>query len=236
MNSASTKQAENADFSYSLGCADFFRLTALFFLNPTTELAQGLLDKSIAGDMLNIFEDAGIDPHKAAVERLDEIPGQNCTADNLRSKLRLDYTTLFTHPKKPLISPYEMQFRDLQEHRDIPSTLFLNKAALHAEQCYRESGLVLSDANSREPGDHIAIELEFMAYLYTQLATALHAGDCAAQDRWEKAISDFIPHLESWGIDFFTACENSKQGTVYPWVGTVGRAFLEEYQNRRAEK
>ncbi|MEG2533181.1 MAG: molecular chaperone TorD family protein [Gordonibacter sp.] len=224
-----TGQTTSTDLAYALGCADFFQLTSLFCFNPTPDLAQGILDGSVADDMQAIFEDAGIDPRKAATERLDEACSGSGTAEDLHATLRQDYTALFTHPKEPLTSLYEMQFRDQRDHRDTPSTLFLNEAALHAEQCYRSAGLALSDAKSREPGDHMGIELEFMAYLHIQLAAALSEGDAAAQERWEKAISDFLPHLESWGVDFFAACTDSKQGVVYPWLGTAGRSFLEAY-------
>lgn len=118
----------------------------------------------------------------------------------------------------------------------MPSTLFLNEAALHAEQCYREAGLALSDATSREPGDHIAIELEFMAYLHEQLAAALEAGDDAAWERWEKLRTDFLPHLERWGVDFFEACERSSCSAVYSWLGKAGAAFLGEYLARSASR
>ena len=222
-------QTTNADLTYSAGCGDFFRLMSMFYLNPTEELAQGILDKSIVEDFQAIFEDVGIDPRKVAAECLDGIYEQSNSVEDLRAKLRQDYTTLFTHPKEPLISLYEMRFRDLRDHRDLPSTPFLNEAALHAEQCYREAGLALSDANSREPGDHIAIELEFLAYLHTQLADALNEGDPAAQERWRKALADFKPHLQSWGLDFFAACAHSACGVVYPWLGEVGGAFLKEY-------
>lgn len=228
-NDSPISKTTSAELAYALGCADFFQLMSMFCFNPTTELAQGVLDGSVTEDVRAIFADVGIDPHKAATERLDGVCNENYTDENLRSMLRQDYTALFTHPKEPLSSLYEMQFRDLRDHREAPSTLFLNEAALHAEQCFRAAGLALSDAKSREPGDHMGIELEFMAYLHTQLAAALSEGDAAAQERWEKAISDFLPHLESWGCDFFAGCENSKQGVVYPWLGTAGRAFLEEY-------
>ncbi len=165
-----TGPSANASVSRHTGCADFFRLVSMFLLVPTEELAQGVLDKSIAADMRTVFEDAGIDPSAAAVERLDGICDRGFTVESLHSALRCNFTELFTHPDDPLVSPYEMRFCDLRDKRDVPSALFLNDAALHAERCYRKAGLVLSDARSREPGDHMAIELEFMAYLHAQLA------------------------------------------------------------------
>lgn len=109
-NMSATNISAHADGAYVAGCADFFRLASLFYLGPTAELAQGVLDKSIAADMRAIFEDAGIDPEKAALGRLDEVCGQGFDAVGLHTELRRDYTALFTHPQDPLVSPYEMRF------------------------------------------------------------------------------------------------------------------------------
>ena len=91
----------------------------------------------------------------------------------MRTELRRDYTALFTHPERPLVAICEMRFRDGRDRAETPSTPFLNEAALHAESCYRAAGLSLDGSRSREPGDHLAIELEFMAYLNARLAEAL---------------------------------------------------------------
>ncbi len=224
--------AKNLSLAFALGCADFFHLLSMFYLNPTKELARGLLDKSIQHDVVAIFEDTGIDETKILFEPVMEQHLQSTNETALFQQMRRDYTTLFTHPKKPLISLYEMQFRDLRDKNNMPTTLFLNQAALHSEQCYRKAGLALSNETSREPGDHIAIEAEFMAYLYTQLAAALHENEGSSEKRWEMAIEEFKPHLIGWWFDFFDSCAQSNCGIVYPWLGRAGSVFLKNYRTR----
>ena len=226
---ASSKNTTPSHQVYLLGCADLFRLLSLFYLNPTNEVAQGVFDGSIEHDMRTIFEDIGIDEAAVSLQAFEDQRKQSRNASELRDKLRQDYTALFTHPKQPLISIYEMQFRDKRDGKDMPTTLFLNEAALHAEKCYRDAGLALSNEHSREPADHIALELEFMAYLHTQLLCSISNEDSAAQQRWQHALNTFAPHLKSWGIDFFHACVESNCGIVYPCLGTLGTIFLEKY-------
>ena len=206
----SSNHEEQPDLSYLLGCADFFRLTSMFLLNPSEELAQGVLGGSV-------------------FEHEDQIRRRNPTAKEMQAELRQDYTELFTHPKRPLIAITEMRFRDERDHADIPSTPFLNEAALHAESCYRAAGLSLARDRSREPGDHLAIESAFMAYLHTRLIEALDQGNLDEYRQWEKALQEFEPHVTCWASDFFSACAESGCGAVYPWLGKVGVAFMERY-------
>lgn len=225
----SSNHEEQPDLSYLLGCADFFRLTSMFLLNPSKELAQGVLGGSVFEDMRSIFEDAGIDPLPAMFEHEDQIRRRNPTAKEMQAELRRDYTELFTHPKRSLIAITEMRFRDERDHADIPSTPFLNEAALHAESCYRAAGLSLARDRSREPGDHLAIESAFMAYLHTRLIEALDQDNLDEYRQWEKALQEFEPHVTCWASDFFSACAESGCGAVYPWLGKVGVAFMERY-------
>lgn len=228
-NALASDNPKQPDLTRLLGCADFFRLASMFFVNPTDELAQGVLDGTVFEDMRSIFEDAGIDPSSARFEHEGRIRQGNLTARETRTALRRDYTALFTHPKHPLVPVSEMRFRDLRDHADAPSTPFLNEAALHAESCYRAAGLALADDRSREPGDHAAIELEFMAYLHSRLADALGRDDREEARRWKQALSDFEPHVACWIPDLFKACAESGRGAVYPWLGQAGSAFMDRY-------
>lgn len=234
MSNAATGNPMHPDLLRFQGYADFFRLASMFFLSPSEELAQGVIDGSVFDDMRAIFEDAGLDPSCAAFAHESALRRENPTASEMRTELRRDYTALFTHPERPLVAICEMRFRDGRDCAETPSTPFLNEAALHAESCYRAAGLSLDGSRSREPGDHLAIELEFMAYLNARLAEALERNDLDAHRRWEEALSEFEPHLTSWVPDFFSACEHSGCGTVYPWLGRIGAVFMERYLEDRA--
>lgn len=217
-----------------VGYADTFRLLSLLLLPPTAEVAEGILDGSIPLDMRALFEELSIEPEKAALDDLAAFREQSLDPATALSRMRQDYTRLFTHPERPLISLYEMRFREGLRGAEVPSTLFLNDAALHAEQCYRAAGLVLSDARSREPGDHIALELEFASYVHAQLAASIRGEDDARRTRWERIRAEFVPHLDSWGEDFYSACKHSGCGAVYPWVGQVGGTFIGLYLSHAA--
>ena len=150
--------------------------------------------------------------------------------------MRQAYTRLFTHPKKPLAPISEMRFVDMRDRAKIPSSVFLNEAALHAESCYRKAGFALTNETSRELGDHMGIELEFLGRSHTNLASALRERDEKSQAFWEEAIRSFDPHMHSWAVDFFESCERNAQDPFYSLIGRIGCMFMKDYLSRSHEK
>lgn len=208
--------------------ADMFHLLSLFLMPVTSELAEGVRQGVVGKDVDAIFDDLGIDHGSVPSEGLLPLCGDGRSAEDVFIEMRRDRTKLFAHPERPLIPISEMRFVDVRANEKTPSISFLNEAALHAEQCYREAGLALSDEGSREPGDHIGIELEFLAYLHVCIGVASREGNEVEMRRWGDALTRFSPHIERWGLDFFAACEQCACGVVYPWLGRVGTAFLEK--------
>lgn len=212
--------------------ADMFHLLSLFLMPITQDLAEGVRQGSVGEDVNAIFEELNIDFHGIPSDGLIPLIRVDRSADDIFSEMRRNRTKLFAHPVKSLIPISEMQFVDVETHVDTPSTPFLNEAALHAEQCYKEAGLVLSSKKSREPGDHMGIELEFLAFIHARIGAAIEKGSEDDVRRWTKSLMQFRPHLERWGLDFFAACEQCACGVVYPWLGRIGVAFLEAYLPR----
>ncbi len=218
------------DLAAAESTADLFSLLSQLLLPPTHETAEGVLTGAVRKDVQDIFGELGLGkPESAAYAEANLLAAE--TPEEALCELRRAYTRLFTHPQAPLVAITEMRFRDLRDGAEVPSTAFLNQAALHAEQCYRQAGLALSESGSREPSDHMAIELEFIAHAHVKLAASLASGNEDNARIWSDRIEEFRPHLTSWGADFFTACERSGCGAFYPWLGAVGRAFLEQHLN-----
>ena len=55
MSNAATGNPMHPDLLRFQGYADFFRLASMFFLSPSEELAQGVIDGSVFDDMRAIF-------------------------------------------------------------------------------------------------------------------------------------------------------------------------------------
>ena len=104
MSNAATGNPMHPGLLRFQGYADFFRLASMFFLSPSEELAQGVIDGSVFDDMRAIFEDAGLDPSCAAFAHESALRRENPTASEMRTELRRDYTALFTHPERPLVA------------------------------------------------------------------------------------------------------------------------------------
>lgn len=208
-------------------CADMLNLLSRLISYPTADVAEGLSCASIASDARQIALELRIDPDRLSLSSLDAYAGSN--PDEVFDDIRKSYTAMFTHPLEPLLAITEMRFCDIENKAETPSTAFLNLAALHAEQCYRHAGFALSNAQSREPGDHMAAELEYTSKLYTRLYAAIVQGDAEAVREQQDLILEFRPHLDAWAASFFDSCAHHEEHPLYAWTGIVGRAYFEAY-------
>lgn len=205
--------------------ADLFNLLAISLRLPTEELADGVESGAFKEDVQSLFGELNL--FSGDIECWE---GVSCEGTcELKSELRRSYTELFTHPNCPQIAITESRFRDVREKAKNPTTPFLNDTALHAEECYRKAGLKLSVDVSREPADHMAMELEFLSFVHTQCAAALAGEDAEELSIWEGRLAEFRPHIEAWAVDFFAACSNSACGIFYPWLGRWAQVAMSAY-------
>jgi TorA maturation chaperone TorD len=93
--------------------------------------------------------------------------------------LQREYMDLFVVPNPRYVAPYESVFRDSWsnpvEGGASISGLLLGESSLAVQRCYDEAGVAPED----ELPDHVAIELQFMAWLWA-LQAAPESGDVAA--------------------------------------------------------
>jgi TorA maturation chaperone TorD len=213
----------------ALAASDMFQLLALSVHLPQKELAGGLIDGSIAEDVMALFRELGFDPQETrqVEDMLEAIGKAGESHEILVSELRQEYTRLFSHPKKPAIPIYEALFRyDNEKQDDVRPLLFVSPAALDAERCYRKAGLKMSK-EMNESGDHMGTELEFMMYLYLQKAKAIQENDEQELAKREAEIEEFNRlHLLRWAGDFFEQCKAASQDKFYHTIGEIGGLFL----------
>ncbi|MDO5024825.1 TorD/DmsD family molecular chaperone [Slackia piriformis] len=224
--------SQNASLDNSISrvesTADAFEILSLLTLLPTRQIAQGVWSGALQKDMHAIAHELELGNIENTPEMHESFP-YAANEEDVLEEMRRAYTALFTHPKKPLVAITEMSFVDEKAHAKISSSAFLNEAALHAEACYKKSGFALSNETSREPGDHMGIELEFLAKVHINLATALINEDEEQQQRWAERIKEFNSHMRTWGIDFFEACRNTAPNAFYAWAASFGSSFMRAY-------
>jgi TorA maturation chaperone TorD len=217
--------------------SDFYRFFSSLLQLPTNALISSLHDSSFEKGFRQMVDEMGFRSNKVEVSEalycLKSLGQKNET--NLQV-LRHAYTTLFTHPDKPLIFIYESQFLFWEAHPDAgldeAPRLFVNPAALDAERCYKKAGLSRS-VDFNESADHMSIELEFMARLYAYRVELFEKGDTEELIRVDDLIAEFNSlHFKKWGIAFFQKCAQTSVHPFYQALGSIGAVFMEEMLER----
>ncbi len=132
--------------------ADIFKFLAAGFYKPEEEiLIENDLPGSIASMALNISGEAyrGALLIKEAVKKYSII------------ELQVEYTRLFIGPFGLLVPPYGSYY--LESNKEL-----MGETTAAVSRIYLEAGLSI-DEDFKELPDHIALELEFIYYLLTNL-------------------------------------------------------------------
>lgn len=130
-------------------------------------------------------------PHWESLE-----PAFDAVLDKLGSSgmfliLEVEYNRLFVGPNPPRVYPYESMYQG-------PGGAAMGEAALHVLSTYALEGLCPGDVEKDLP-DHVALELEFLAYLCAREAAALEERNEEKIFHYVGRQRDFIKnHLARW--------------------------------------
>jgi len=198
---------------------------ALTLRLPDTDMTGAIADGRLGQDVAAAMMEMGI--HATTVASFsvsfDSLRQSPSDAVRERTRLRRDYTQLFTHPTTPLMSIHETLFRD---HEGVGS-LFVSTEAMDAERCYRQAGVTASREH-HEPADHMATEMEFMMFLRLQHGCALEQGDFDQVRFWESHLQEFKDlHLRKWAKEFFAALVERARTEEYKLFGRIGVVLME---------
>jgi TorA maturation chaperone TorD len=135
--------------------------------------------------------------------------------------LNRDYHDLLVVP--PMAGPpYESPWID-SEH------LMFQEPTLDVRRRYHQFG-VMVPGEGRQPDDHIALELGFMAHLcegYQESLARRHASNGHIPDDWLTAQRDFLcEHILTWIPDFATLIVEKAQTALYKGLGYLTVGFL----------
>lgn len=166
-----------------------YRLLSLAFRQPTAALEEAL------PRALPILEAAlDLSPSLAlpeAVEAYRASIGQRANGLGLSflQELSLEYCRLFVGPGPLACPPYGSVYRD--------GGVVMGPSTLATISFYEEQSLSVS---LKEPPDHIAVELEFMAHLCGEAAQAVDAHE---HRNWLMLQKAFLQgHLLAWAPEF----------------------------------
>ncbi len=213
----------------SLSKADLFQFLAISLHLPTMDYIHGLLDGSIAKDVIDILSEMEYPAEQVGKisQNLKSIQERKITAEDLFSEMRQEYTHLFTNPVKPAVGIYETIFLFNGDESDKKPSMFISPAALSAERYYKKAGLHTT-GDSQEPADYFPTELEYMMFLYQQLAKSVNENDLENQEKWQTLIDEFsLMHLKKWAGKFFATCKTASTNQVYTLIGTLGKMCMD---------
>lgn len=112
-----------------------------------------------------------------------------------------------------------------------PDRLVMQEARDEVLKIYREEGLDRAE-EFNEPEDHVAFELEFMAYLCQKTTEALKDGDKGSALGYLKKQQEFLEkHLVPWVPAFCNDVQRVARGDFYKAVAKITVGYLEMEQD-----
>jgi TorA maturation chaperone TorD len=144
--------------------------------------------------------------------------------EKVRTDLASEYAALFLNASRRAVHPFESVYTSAER-------LIMQRARDEVLTEYRKEGLDRV-GDFREPEDHIAIELEFMAYLCQKAAGAVEAGDKAAALEYLNRQDSFLKkHLLVWVPEF---CQDVQRATKIGFYKGIAR-ITEEHLAHEGE-
>jgi TorA maturation chaperone TorD len=180
-----------------LTLGDCCRLLAVFFYEPDITLwRKEKLCTYLAGLLKNISIEAAL-----AAEQMEK-----SLEDMNDEQTAVDYAALFVGPFELLAPPYGSVYLETTKRLMGDSTMAVMRM-------YQEAGL---SVDVKEAPDHIAIELEFMHYLYTLEAEAIHKDDNVKAQSLASMRNDFLSaYLATWIPQFCEKIGNGADNMFY---------------------
>lgn len=137
----------------------------------------------------------------AAVSGMREAVGAFPSPAEARLGLEVDYCALFVGPGRLIAPPYESVYRGIRNFCDVSGKV--GGAAIdpvyvtELKKEYLANGFAVRESYT-DFQDHIALELEYMAFLYERAASAFASGDAESAESALAESSAFAGRLAKW--------------------------------------
>lgn len=210
-------QAIRHDADDALACADAACLLHAFVILPTPELTATISDGSLMESMRELAAHLPLSTvDKEACMHLCEAYSPHLDGIST-DELRKDFTRLFTHPKNPLVKPFESAFDPAVQAGESP-LIAVNKTARKLDELYARCGFCTS-RKATLAGDHIAVELSFFAALIKKAAAA----NGQEQEHLLDELQAFAEHhVFAWWGAFFDQVAQHANTSSYAFIGKFG--------------
>ena len=205
--------------------SDLLLLTSIGLTNPDRELAEGLTNGTYFSDLLACTEGvAGAFNSSIYTSHVMDAL-EDCTdaclhldSEEVYTHINREYNRLFINPRNELVPLYESILVHPEEKK---ATMFINATCMHAEQTYRHTGFAFDEKN-KVPGDHVAIELRYLAYLFASYMNAVQTGNEASCKAVKAAVEDFCSaHVRRWLGTFIDQIQANSNEPFYLLMAQV---------------
>lgn len=209
--------------------AEFYYILSMGWHLPTEELTAEVDSGAFRQHMLELIEAARDmnDTKNAwdeALLQMHEIWKEESVAEGFHD-LRIEYTRLFSTPKKSVHRLYEALARGKSK------MLFENPVAKHAEDCYRRAGLKIEN-RQQEPADYLPTELEFASVLLGDMSAEIIGEERVlpiSQEQCKALWEEFYrEHFDGWMTEFWQTVAADTNSEFYRRLALTGAILLKK--------
>lgn len=191
-------------------------LTEGTFLNDLKVCAQGIRESVCLDQTVDDELTTYVTTFPQSSEACSEAYLQG-NSEDIFHVINREYSRLFIAPKRELVPIYE----SLLVHKGEKTSMFINPTCMHVEQTYRHNHFPFEE-KSKVPGDHIAIELRYLAYLFAAYLNATQTDNEASCKAVEAAVEDFCgAHVQRWLGTFVDEIRANTEEPFYLLLATV---------------
>ena len=168
---------------------------------------------SVEPDLKLLHEVAKIDlPEEGCLAGIQQIVEAVRSSENsletLQEELAIEFARLFIGPIKPVSIPYASWY--ISDSRQL-----MTDETIEVRQRYLDAGMVVRELHS-VPDDHVAIELEFLSYLTSEMIEACTVENSKRIDELKKMRDSFVAgHMQKWIPDFVDSIDKSDAHPFY---------------------
>jgi len=188
-----------------------YRFLSLFFARePESDFLKFIIDSE--SDLKKLFS-----TNEKCLNLLVDLVEEAKTILASQSKkksegLQQDFLNLFVGPSGPYAPPWESVYTSDEK-------LLFEKSTFDVREEHKKFGL------DKEPDDHIAAELQFLAYLSDFVISQLQKRDIKFSDKAVREQSEFMEnHLLRWVYNF---CESVDKYAIYKYFKIVSNLLKE---------
>ena len=205
----------------------FYRFLARGYSYPEVAWLDVLAGEQVWEELLAADEALGLQVGPTLIELRAWTKGHKGKEQQLLLDLQVEHTYLFITARPHLPAPpYESAYNGRGYLMGEPVSQVL--------EAYREAGLAIHREYDALP-DHVAAELEFVAYLIQREAEADQAGDVVAVGEWRQRQHRFLEkHLLNCGPQFLEKVRAGARQPFYRLLAILSGTIFQSEARRFA--